>query len=219
MSCLTAHPLLLLLLLVACPWTGRAAVAVAAALCSCLCLYCCRSVGCIFGELLRHRPLLPGKNELHQLSLICALLGTPNEKIWPGFTALHARSGGGSEPPLALPVHPYNNLSHEFPSLSEAGLDLLSRLLTLDPAKRITADKALAHPYFAQEPLPCPPHLMPTFVTAAPPPPHAAPAADLHNNRKRKPADDGEENDDNHDQPDGAEADHDPTTSHKRSKH
>jgi len=33
------------------------------------------AIGCIFGELLKHRPLLPGKNELNQLELIFKLLG------------------------------------------------------------------------------------------------------------------------------------------------
>jgi serine/threonine protein kinase len=33
-------------------------------------------------------------------------------------------------------------------------LDLLDKLLTLDPDKRITAEKALEHDYFRKEPLP-----------------------------------------------------------------
>jgi len=46
------------------------------------------AVGCIFGELLNHAPLLPGKVELAQIELINDLLGTPNEQIWPGFNQL-----------------------------------------------------------------------------------------------------------------------------------
>ena len=42
-----------------------------------------RSAGCILGELLAHRPLLPGRSEIHQIDLILDLLGTPNDGIWP----------------------------------------------------------------------------------------------------------------------------------------
>ncbi len=41
------------------------------------------SAGCVFGELLLHKPLLPGRSELNQIELIIDLLGTPNEAIWP----------------------------------------------------------------------------------------------------------------------------------------
>ena len=46
------------------------------------------SAGCIFGELLKHGPLLPGKVEKEQVDLMIALLGTPHEKIWQGFNQL-----------------------------------------------------------------------------------------------------------------------------------
>lgn len=41
------------------------------------------SAACVFGELLLHKPILPGKSELNQIDLIINLLGTPNETIWP----------------------------------------------------------------------------------------------------------------------------------------
>lgn len=40
------------------------------------------SLACIFGELLLHKPLLPGQSELNQIELIINLLGTPSEAIW-----------------------------------------------------------------------------------------------------------------------------------------
>lgn len=49
------------------------------------------------------------------------------------------------------------------PDLSESGLDLLNKLLTYDPAKRISADAALNHEWFREVPLPKSKEFMPTF--------------------------------------------------------
>merc|ERR1711953_549893 len=48
------------------------------------------SAGCILGELLAHKPLLPGKSEINQLELIIDLLGTPNANIWPEISEIES---------------------------------------------------------------------------------------------------------------------------------
>lgn len=115
------------------------------------------SVGCIFGELLSNKPLLPGTSEVHQVELIVALLGTPSEEIWPGFSSLP----GAKE--LSLKSQPYNNLKHKFHWLSEAGAKLINSLLTYDPVERVSSRKARRSPYFQEKPLPIDPEMMPTY--------------------------------------------------------
>lgn len=60
-------------------------------------------------------------------------------------------------------AHRYSSLRSKFTTLTQAGLDLLSKLLTYDPAKRITAEEALNHPYFSESPAPQDPSLFPTW--------------------------------------------------------
>ena len=48
------------------------------------------SVGCVFAELLLHKALFKGRSEIDQLNQIFKELGTPNDKIWPGYSKLPA---------------------------------------------------------------------------------------------------------------------------------
>lgn len=115
------------------------------------------SVGCIFGELLAHRPLLPGRSDVHQIELIIEMFGTPSEAIWPGFNQLPMLEN------INLKKQPYNNLKHMFSWLTDAGIRLLNFLFMYDPMKRASAEDSLDSSYFKEQPYPCDPELMPTF--------------------------------------------------------
>ncbi|XVE74819.1 hypothetical protein DITRI_Ditri12bG0048800 [Diplodiscus trichospermus] len=122
------------------------------------------SLGCIMAELLSKEPLFNGKTEFDQLDKIFRTLGTPNETIWPGFSKLPGVK-------VNFVKHQYNLLRKKFPAtsftgtpvLSDAGFDLLNKLLTYDPEKRITAEAALNHEWFREVPLPKSKAFMPTF--------------------------------------------------------
>lgn len=118
------------------------------------------SVGCNFGELLLHKPLLPGKTEENQVKLICELLGTPSPRIWPGIEALP------NFVKFCLPNREYNSLRVVFPderAVPDDCLELLNRMLTFNPEKRATAADCLQDRYFALPPAPQEPRWMPTF--------------------------------------------------------
>jgi len=120
------------------------------------------SLGCIFAEIITKEPLLPGRSELDQLDKMFRLLGTPHEKIWSGFKQLPGAKNTN------FTHHPYSTLRKVIPVgiVTEACFDLINKMLTYDPVKRITAADALKHPFFSESPRAKDPSLMPTWPSS-----------------------------------------------------
>uniref|UniRef100_A0A8D1JQW5 cyclin-dependent kinase n=1 Tax=Sus scrofa TaxID=9823 RepID=A0A8D1JQW5_PIG len=116
------------------------------------------SVGCIFGELLTQKPLFPGKSDIDQINKVFKDLGTPSEKIWPGYNDLPAVKK------MTFTEYPYNNLRKRFGALlSDQGFDLMNKFLTYFPGRRVSAEDGLKHEYFRETPLPIDPSMFPTW--------------------------------------------------------
>ena len=121
------------------------------------------SIGCLFLEMAKgtppfRKPLATGGSELLYLYNVFALLGAPqcfSEGAlgaswcahWHGWTTNdtggRAPSGDVYTGPNMMP----KDLRDEVPMLPEPAVDLLARLLMLDPSRRITPAAALAHPF------------------------------------------------------------------------
>ncbi|KAF7357037.1 Protein kinase domain-containing protein [Mycena venus] len=101
------------------------------------------SVGCIFAEMaMTGQPLFPGDSEIDQIFKIFRILGTPNEESWPGVQGL-------SDYKTTFPQWSSQELARVVPTLDKHGIDLLQATLTYNPAKRISAKRALTHAYFS----------------------------------------------------------------------
>jgi len=103
------------------------------------------SVGCIFAEMLLGRPLFPGRDHVHQFSLICDLLGTPGDSILNQINSENTRNYVNS---LARrnPI-PFSTF---FAGHDPDAIDLMQKMLTFDPTERISAKDALEHPFCAE---------------------------------------------------------------------
>ncbi|GLU02452.1 hypothetical protein SLE2022_197020 [Rubroshorea leprosula] len=100
------------------------------------------SVGCVFMELINRKPLFPGRDHVHQMRLLTELLGTPTEADLE-----FVRNEDARRYIRQLPAHPRQPLATVFPNVPPLAIDLIDRMLTFDPTRRITVEEALAHPY------------------------------------------------------------------------
>eukprot|EP00878_Enallax_costatus_P030464 GHUV01033169.1.p1 GENE.GHUV01033169.1~~GHUV01033169.1.p1 ORF type:complete len:315 (+),score=86.77 GHUV01033169.1:287-1231(+) len=111
------------------------------------------AAGCCFAELLLRRPWLPGTSDIDQLGKIFQALGTPTKDNWKGVENLPHYVA--FQPTTPAP------LRQQFPGASDDALDLLAKMVALDPNRRPTATEALQHPYFSNAPAPTPPGKLP----------------------------------------------------------
>lgn len=118
------------------------------------------SVGCLVAELLTRKPLFPGKDEMEQTDLIFQMLGSPNTHVWPDWRSLpQARNV-----PDTIRYQPQLRVHfRKMGGISTTAVDLIEKLLRLDPNKRLSATDALAHAWFKEEPLPCRKDELPKF--------------------------------------------------------
>jgi serine/threonine protein kinase len=99
------------------------------------------SLGAIFAEVHNKKALFPADTEIQELNKIFSVLGTPNESVWPGVTRM-------PDWKRSVASHRGKSPSDICPGLCADGQDLLMRMLTYDPAKRISGKDALQHSYF-----------------------------------------------------------------------
>lgn len=111
------------------------------------------SVGCIFAEMVRGDILLPGRDYIDQWNKVTQVLGTPPSDF---FTRLQpsVRTYCESQPRYLgkgwtelFPDDIFPTDSPEDLTKTKHARDILSKMLQIDPAKRITVNEALLHPY------------------------------------------------------------------------
>ncbi|KAJ3235339.1 Mitogen-activated protein kinase [Chytriomyces hyalinus] len=102
------------------------------------------SVGCILGELMTGKILFQGRDYIDQLQKVFEVIGTPPESaltpLCSARVVRHIRS---------WPHYSKMNGKRLFPNADPQAIDLFDRLLTFSPVERVTAARALTHPYLA----------------------------------------------------------------------
>ncbi|RWS26547.1 hypothetical protein B4U80_06221, partial [Leptotrombidium deliense] len=106
--------------------------------------------GCIMAEMWTRSPIMQGGTEQHQLMLISQLCGSICPEVWPGVEKLELYSK------LDLPKGLKRKVKERLKAYvkDNNALELLDKLLTLDPSKRSDADNLLNHDFFWSDPMP-----------------------------------------------------------------
>ncbi|KAJ1291730.1 hypothetical protein BS78_02G338400 [Paspalum vaginatum] len=115
------------------------------------------SVGCVFAEMYRGKPILQGRTEVEQLHKIFKLCGSPADDYWKKSKLPHAT--------IFKPHHPYpSTLRDVFKEVPENALSLLETLLSVEPYKRGNASGALSSEFFRTKPYACEPSSLPKYA-------------------------------------------------------
>lgn len=105
------------------------------------------SIGCILGEMLTGKAVFPGASTMDQLEKILELSGNPTEEE---VAALGSPYAAQMLSQLNVPEPNDETWAERFPGVPADAMNLMRRCLRFDPAKRPSAEEALAHPYLTQ---------------------------------------------------------------------
>ena len=102
------------------------------------------SFGCILVEMISMNPAFAGETEIGTLLSIFRLLGTPSDATYPGITALQHFSTNYPKWPEPSSLFDALRVHRSSPYYSDSTtLDLVGRLLSIDPHKRISAHECM----------------------------------------------------------------------------
>ncbi|RDB20045.1 Serine/threonine-protein kinase ssn3 [Hypsizygus marmoreus] len=121
----------------------------------------CWAVGCVMAELASLRPIFKGEEakldskknvpfQRDQLLKIFEVLGTPDEKDWPGVVDMPEYQNMKRLDPFSNRLSDWCQSRIRTPS----GYELLRELFAYDPDNRLTAKDALQHKWFYEDPKP-----------------------------------------------------------------
>ena len=110
------------------------------------------SIGCIMGELITGQVLFPGANSIDQWERIVDLLGTPDQSFISQLSEnvrdyIQKRPKAGKDFKMIFPDDLFAAFNKSRNKQNDLARDLLSRILVIDPKKRITVEQALRHDY------------------------------------------------------------------------
>ncbi|KAH7431292.1 hypothetical protein KP509_08G041400 [Ceratopteris richardii] len=114
------------------------------------------SSGCILAELFAGKPIMPARTEVEQLHKIFKLCGSPTEEYWKKSKLPHAT--------IFKPQQPYKRcIAETFKDFPPSSLELLDKLLAIEPSERGTATDALQSKFFTTMPYACEPSSLPHY--------------------------------------------------------